>query len=106
MQVIAMNAQIIQTLQITIPLMLSTKHEEDDYLGYDEDSQLHPQKLDLSKLSPTSTPNVSMGELLYPSFNVLIPTYVECILPHLSSLPDPSTPLHTFYSLLSFAFKT
>jgi hypothetical protein len=50
-----------------------------------------------------------MGELLFPSFNLIVPQMVEFVLPSLPLLPSEahqSQLLQTFYSLISFAFKT
>ena len=49
-----------------------------------------------------------MGELLYPSFNLVVPHFTEHVIPHLTSLNihASSVLLQTFYSMLTFAFKT
>ena len=57
-----MTSQVLQTLQITLPLMLSMNVKEED--PYDDEG-------DLSMLTTHKggVSNISMGELLYPSFN-------------------------------------
>ena len=62
LSVISMTSQVLQTLQITLPLMLSVNVKDEDPYGDDGDSSmLTTHKGGVS--------NVSMGELLYPSFN-------------------------------------
>jgi hypothetical protein len=48
------------------------------------------------------------GELLFPSFNILIPTFVEQIIPNLNSLAtaEVEVTVGTFYDMLLFAFNT
>ena len=54
----------------------------------------------------TLTP--SMGELLYPGFNALVPEYVEHVIPHMASLSakEASVMISSFFQLLDFAFRT
>jgi hypothetical protein len=112
-QIIAFTSQMIKTLQITIPLMLSThvEEEEEDYFDEDGESRMTPLKHNkslLSKLNHQPKSSVDMGELLYPSFNQLVPKFVEHIIPNMAALSsvDSSTLLNTFYGMLQFAFKS
>jgi hypothetical protein len=95
---IGFAAQLVRTLQITIPLLLSTQRPEDSF--EDDDCSL------LSR--PVSKVDVSMGELLYPSFNQLVPSFVELVIPNLSQLGqlEGSLMLQTYQSMIQFAFKT
>ena len=82
LSVISMTSQVLQTLQITLPLMLSMNVKEEDPYGDEGDlSMLTTHKGGVS--------NVSMGELLYPSFNQVVPQLVEHVIPQLSVLENP-----------------
>ena len=53
-------------------------------------------------------PTPSMGELLYPGFNQIVPYIVELVIPNLSTLTSKEAQIliELFYQLLEFAFKT
>lgn len=74
---VGMLSQILSTLNITIPLMVPTQSREDDY----DDLDVSRPVSQFAKM-PVTVP--SMGELLFPSFNLLIPNMVEFVLPTLS----------------------
>ena len=61
-----------------------------------------------TELAAVCTPTPSMGELLYPGFNSLIPQFAEQVLPNMSSLTnkEASIMLGLLYQLLDFAFRT
>ena len=53
-------------------------------------------------------PTPSMGELLYPGFNSIVPHMVELVIPNLSNLANKEAQvlIESFYQLLEFAFRT
>ena len=50
----------------------------------------------------------SMGELLYPGFNQVVPYVVEVVVPNLCSVSskDAQVMIESFYQVLEFAFRT
>jgi len=63
------------------------------------------EEFGLRKEGPEGCP---FGELLFPSFNVLVPQFTEFVFPNLTKIPqkDSSVLLQTFFSIVNFAFKT
>ena len=83
------SATILMTIDKTVPLYFKQLDEAEDE-------------------SFVAPPTPRTGELLFPSFNVLIPTFVEQIIPNLNSLAtaEVEVTVGTFYDMLLFAFNT
>ena len=83
------SAAILMTIDKTIPLYLRQSVEAED------ESQLAP-------------PTPRIGELLFPSFNALVPTFVEQVVPNLRQLTSAEieVTVGTLYDMLLFAFNT
>jgi len=64
------------------------------------------ESTDMAAVSCTPTP--SLGELLYPGFNLIIPQFVEHVLPNLTVMnsKEASVLIDTFYQVLEFTFRT
>ncbi|CDW72779.1 UNKNOWN [Stylonychia lemnae] len=109
-------AQTFKTLKITIPFMIQNLKDQDDYMGdedeeeYDSRSMKSPnqQSKSVIKLMRDNEPQVQIGELLFPSFNIIVPQFTECLVPHLNLLSgfDASILIGTLFNILQFAFKT
>jgi hypothetical protein len=83
------SATILMTIEKTVPLYFKQLDEAEDE-------------------SFVAPPTPKTGELLFPSFNILIPTFVEQIIPNLNSLAtaEVEVSVGTFYDMLLFAFNT
>ena len=62
----------------------------------------------MSEMGEMALPTPSMGELLYPGFNSIVPQFVEHVLPSVGSLSmkESSILVRSFYELIEFAFRT
>ena len=62
---------------------------------------------DFSEIQQPPT-HISMGELLYPAFNRLVPLMTENLLPRLPSLHDSevASVIDLYYGVINFAFRT
>ena len=73
-----------------------------DYLSDCEEADDESQMLTLQK----KTESVQIGELLFPSFNIVIPQFVELLLPNAREARDVSSLVGVFYNMVRFSFKT
>jgi hypothetical protein len=83
------SAAILLTIEKTVPIYLRQIAEGD------EESFIAP-------------PVPHIGELLFPSFNLLVPQFVEQVMPHLMQLSGKEIEVivSTFYDMILFAFNT
>jgi len=68
------------------------------------------QMLNESLLSEQfEAPNITVSELLFPAFNMLVPLLFEHVMPHLpktKNQADVSVLVGSMHQLIGFAFKT
>lgn len=83
------SATILMTLEKTVPLYMKQ-------MGDPEDESF------------VAPPTPKIGELLFPSFNNLIPQFVEQVVPNLLQLSQKEIEITvgTFYDMILFAFNT
>jgi hypothetical protein len=83
------SAQILMTIDKTVPLYMK-------------------QLADAEDESYASQPVPKIGELLFPSFNILIPQFVEQVIPNLMQLnsKEIDVTVGTIYDMVMFAFNT
>jgi len=66
---VSMLSQILSTLNITIPLMMPAQSKDDEF----EDLDVSRPISQYTKIMPSATVAPCMGELLFPSFNLIVP---------------------------------
>ena len=89
-------AQTFKTLQVTIPLMVQPTAVVNDYLSDEEGCEEEKKSVE----------SVQIGELLFPAFNLVVPQYVELLLPNAREARDIGSVVGVFYNIVKFAFKT